>query len=261
MMNLIDRILTPRQTPDHNDVETRNDDFFRIRVQNVGKKFVQKGEWVTALHDVSIDVLEGEFLAIVGNSGAGKTTLLNILAGWEQPTTGQVRVFNRDPFIVSSRASDAWYGATIGYVPQKRVWMENLCVMDALEMRLAQTRESRTERRDRIMEVLETLRLRRLARLLPAELTVSEQLKLAVAGAIVTEPRLLLLDQLGGTCDSDTMLEILEVVKQLNQRRGTTVIVSTTSHTRVSKYAITTRVLLDGALKPLHDASEITLAG
>jgi putative ABC transport system ATP-binding protein len=251
-MVLIDRILRPlRQahTPAHPDEGAGSSgDSFRIQIQRVSKTFLHRGELITALDDVSLDVLEGEFLAIVGRSGSGKTSLMNILAGWDHATAGQVRVFGRDPRIVSGRKAADWHTRTIGYVPQKRTWMRNFSVLQTLELPLLVAVPTRARRLDRIMDVLGLLRISSVARLFPEELTIHEQMKVAVAYAMVADPKLLLLDQVGSGSSSEATMEVLELLQQLNQCQAITVIISGGDE-RIAKFAVRTKVLAGGRLQ------------
>lgn len=254
-MVLIDRILQPlrrARAAVHNDGRTwfSSGDSFRVQAKHIRKTFRHRGQFITALDDASVEVLEGEFLAIVGRSGAGKTSLVNILAGWDRATHGTVRVFGRDPFTIPRGEAAHWHTQTIGYVPQKRVWARNLSVLETVEAPLAGAVRSRANRFDQVMDTLEVLRISRLAKLFPGELTVSDQLRVAVARAMVADPRLLLLDQLGSSSDAETTIEILEVLKRLNECQGTTVIVTGNDH-RVAKFAVRTQLLAEGRLEPL----------
>jgi ABC-type lipoprotein export system ATPase subunit len=252
-MVLIDRILRPlRQahpTPTQDEGTGLPADSFRIQIQHVSKTFLHRGELITALDDVSLEVLEGEFLAILGRSGAGKTSLMNILAGWDHATQGRVRVFGRDPRIVPGRKAAYWHMRTIGYVPQKRSWVRNFSVFQTLELPLLGAVPTRARRLDRIMDVLGLLRISRVARLFPEELTVHEQMKVAVAYAMIADPKLLLLDQISGGSNSEAAMEVLELLQQLNQCQAITVILSGCDE-HISKFAVRTKILVDGRLKP-----------
>lgn len=252
-MVLIDRILRPlcqaRQAGSQDDKKTPfwSSDCFRILAQNLTKVYLHEGQAITALKDISLDVLEGEFLAIVGRSGAGKTSLLNILAGSDQATTGVVRVFGRCPFVAPRREALCWHAQTIGYVPQKPVWIGGRTVLDTLQLPPFSPAGASVRWFDRAMDLLGLLGMSGLASLSLEELTGSERTKLAVARALIAGPRLLLMDQVGRGSDPKTTVEILGVLRQLNARQGTTVIVTASDH-RASKFALRTLILSEGVL-------------
>src|SRR5579863_5763456 len=114
-MAFVDHILQPMRqsgSGDDDGISVHSSDAFKVLALDLGKTFQQGDESIPVLEGISLDILEGEFFAIIGRSGTGKTTLLKILAGCERPTRGAVRVFGRDP--IAGHEADFWYPQTIG---------------------------------------------------------------------------------------------------------------------------------------------------
>ena len=183
-------------------------------------------EVVPALRGVSLDVAEGDYVAIVGPSGCGKSTLLNLLGGIDRPTSGTVTISAervdrmRDPDATRFRLHN------IGFVFQRFYLMPALTALENVELPIAEAGRGRAERRQRARELLSYVGLGARGGHRPAQLSGGEQQRVAIARALANAPRLLLADEPTGELDAKTGADMIELLGQVS-RDGTTILVVT----------------------------------
>ncbi|HEV3322201.1 MAG TPA: ABC transporter ATP-binding protein [Solirubrobacteraceae bacterium] len=212
-----------------------------VRVEGVAKSFGGVG----ALRDVSLDVPAGEAVAITGRSGSGKSTLLALIGGLEQPDRGRVLIDGR---AIWKRADVARARRElVGFVFQRHLLLEALSARTNVEVPLIGAGVRRAERRRRALELLGEVGLAERAEHLPSELSGGERQRVAVARALVNQPRLLLADEPTGALDSHTSERVLDLLFRLRDQHGTTMIV-VSYDAAVGARADRTVTLLDGAL-------------
>jgi putative ABC transport system ATP-binding protein len=198
-----------------------------IQVSDVVKAYpLGAGEFV-AINHLSIDIAQGEFVAVVGRSGSGKTTLLNLLAGIDRPTAGTVRVAGADLGSLSESGLAAWRGRNVGLVFQFFQLLPTLTVMEnvLLPMDFAKTIPV-GERRDRAQHLLQRVGVGDQADKLPATLSGGQQQRAAIARALANDPPILLADEPTGNLDSATANAVLELFADLNGDGRTIVVVT-----------------------------------
>jgi putative ABC transport system ATP-binding protein len=198
-----------------------------IQVSDVVKAYpLGAGEFV-AIDHLTLDIAQGEFVAVVGRSGSGKTTLLNLLAGIDRPTSGTVRVAGADLGSLSEFGLAAWRGRNVGLVFQFFQLLPTLTVMEnvLLPMDFAKTVPI-GERRDRAQHLLERVGVGDQADKLPATLSGGQQQRAAIARALANDPRLLLADEPTGNLDSATADAVLELFADLHADGRTIVVVT-----------------------------------
>jgi putative ABC transport system ATP-binding protein len=198
-----------------------------IHVSDVVKAYpLGAGEFV-AINHLSLDIAQGEFVAVVGRSGSGKTTLLNLLAGIDRPTAGTVRVAGADLGALSESGLAAWRGRNVGLVFQFFQLLPTLTVMEnvLLPMDFAKTIPV-GERRDRAQHLLERVGVGDQADKLPATLSGGQQQRAAIARALANDPPILLADEPTGNLDSATADAVLELFADLNGDGRTIVVVT-----------------------------------
>jgi putative ABC transport system ATP-binding protein len=198
-----------------------------IQVSDVVKAYpLGAGEFV-AINHLSLDIAQGEFVAVVGRSGSGKTTLLNLLAGIDRPTAGTVRVAGADLGSLSESGLAAWRGRNVGLVFQFFQLLPTLTVMEnvLLPMDFAKTIPV-GERRDRAQHLLERVGVGDQADKLPATLSGGQQQRAAIARALANDPPILLADEPTGNLDSATADAVLELFADLNADGRTIVVVT-----------------------------------
>jgi len=220
-----------------------------VRVNNVSKVFKRDAFQVTALDNVSIEIAQGEFLALMGPSGSGKTTLLNMIAAIDRPTSGELLVLGQNVFRLSDAQSARWRNEHIGYVFQTFNLIPVLTAFENVELPLLLTKLSTQQRRDHVMTALKLVGLEDRVKHLPKQLSGGQEQRVAIARAIVSDPTLLLADEPTGDLDSNSATEILDILKRLNESFKKTVVM-VTHDPHAASYAHVTRHLEKGMLLP-----------
>jgi putative ABC transport system ATP-binding protein len=198
-----------------------------IQVGDAVKAYPLGAGEVIAVDHVSLDVAQGEFVAVVGRSGSGKTTLLNLLAGIDRPTSGTVRVAGADLGRLSESGLAAWRGRNVGLVFQFFQLLPTLTVVEnvMLPMDFAK-RIPVGERRDRAQHLLERVGVADQADKVPAMLSGGQQQRAAIARALANDPPILLADEPTGNHDSTTAEAVLTLFADLNADGRTIVVVT-----------------------------------
>jgi putative ABC transport system ATP-binding protein len=199
-----------------------------IRLEHVSKQYRLGDQEVLALHDVSLTVEEGVFLAIAGPSGSGKSTLLNLMGCIDIPSAGRILINGRD---TTGRTPDEladFRARTVGFVFQTFNLFPVLTAEENVEYPLLQFRElSRKERRARVAKYLKIVELSGFARHRPNQLSGGQRQRVAIARALATHPKIVLADEPTANLDHRTGEGILEVMKRINRSSGTTFVFST----------------------------------
>jgi putative ABC transport system ATP-binding protein len=232
-----------------------------VSVQNVSKNYTLGTFVVPALRGVSLDVEEGEFLAIAGPSGSGKTTLLNLIGCVDTPTEGIVRIAGKVTQTMSERERTRLRLHTIGFIFQSFNLVSVLSVFQNIELPLLLQRSAAAkERRTRVEGLLDRVGIREYAKHRPSELSGGQRQRVAIARALVTRPQLVLADEPTANLDSVTGTNILDLMKELNRTEKTTFIFST-HDARVWSYASSVVRLADGKLVDRVSAEEAVRLG
>lgn len=198
----------------------------------------------TALNKVSIDIAQGEFVAIMGPSGCGKSTLLNILGLLDPPSSGAYFVNGEDVSQYNERKRAEVRKNTVGFVFQSFNLIDELTVAENIELPLIYTNLPKSERRQRTEEAMQRMNIAHRAKHFPQQLSGGQQQRVAIARAVVNKPKLILADEPTGNLDSTHGEEVMNLLTELN-KAGTTIIIVTHS-LRDAGYAQRTIKLLDG---------------
>jgi putative ABC transport system ATP-binding protein len=199
-----------------------------VSVKDAVKNYTLGNVVVPALRGVTLDVVEGDFIAIAGPSGSGKTTLLNLIGCVDTPSSGTVEVEGKDTRKLSERQLTTLRLHTIGFIFQSFNLVSVLSVFQNVELPLLLQRQlSGQERAQRVMGLLEKVGIREYASHRPSELSGGQRQRVAIARALVTRPGIVLADEPTANLDSVTGQNILDLMKELNRTERTTFIFST----------------------------------
>ena len=215
-----------------------------IRIKNVEKKY-KNG--VTAIYDLNLAIEKGAFVFIIGGSGSGKSTLIKRLYREEKPTKGQIIVGGRD--VAKLRDRKVYLiRRKIGIVFQDYRLLPKLTVFENVAFALECIGEKKDEVRRKVLKALEDVGLKNKVHNYPDQLSGGEQQRVAIARAIVNDPKLLLCDEPTGNLDPKMSMEIMKVLEDINNQRGTTIIMATHDEKLVNKMKKQVITLKDGHL-------------
>ena len=198
-----------------------------VEIRNLFKSYRRGGQIVPVLHDLSFDIADGEFLALMGPSGSGKSTLLNLIAGIDKPDSGELRIGGEDVSRLSESDLADWRAANIGFIFQFYNLMPVLTAFENVELPLLLTDLGRRDRRERVRLALEMVSLLDRMEHYPSELSGGQQQRVAIARAIITDPLLIVADEPTGDLDRVSAGEILGLLGRLNREMGKTIVMVT----------------------------------
>jgi len=198
-----------------------------VRIRDVHKFYTRGNERIDVLKGVSLDIPEGNFLALMGPSGSGKTTLLNMLGGIDSPTQGLLEVGGVSIGGLSGSGLSRWRATHVGFVFQLYNLLPALSAERNVELPLLLTSLKRAERRSRANLALKVVGLADRANHYPRQLSGGQEQRVGIARAIVTDPTLLLCDEPTGDLDRKAGDEILELLQTLNREYGKTIVMVT----------------------------------
>ena len=224
-----------------------------IEARDLRKSFELGDIAVHALKGVTVNVLKGQFVAIVGKSGSGKSTFMNILGCLDRPSSGVYRLDGRD---ISDRSADEraeLRSEQIGFVFQAFNLIPRTSALENVELPLVYSGATRAEQRTRGLEALERVGLAGRANHHPSQLSGGEQQRVAIARALVNRPRLLLADEPTGNLDTNTSVDIMRIISELNREQGITVIL-VTHEPEIAAHADRVLTFRDGEI--VADASQ-----
>lgn len=215
-----------------------------IHTKNLKRTFQTEEVRTLALNGVSIEVNEGEFVAVMGPSGCGKSTLLNILGLLDSPTEGEYLLGGTDVSHLSEPQRDQLRKGRIGFVFQSFNLIDDLTVEENIELPLLYMGIKRDERRKKVAALMERMDIMHRAKHFPRQLSGGQQQRVAIARAVVADPQLILADEPTGNLDSHNGREVMELLSQLHSEGATIVMV--THSQRDASYADRIINLYDG---------------
>ncbi|MBK9247870.1 MAG: ABC transporter ATP-binding protein [Ignavibacteria bacterium] len=198
-----------------------------IKVENVSKTYTRDKMSVPVLNNVSIEIPEGEFVALMGPSGSGKTTLLNLIAGIDRPTGGRVSVQGEDIGTMNESSLAKWRSRNIGFIFQFYNLIPVLTAYENVELPLMLTPLSKAQRKQQVETSLAIVGLADRMKHTPNQLSGGQQQRVAIARAIATDPNIIVADEPTGDLDKKSALEIMTLLERLNKEFGKTIIMVT----------------------------------
>jgi putative ABC transport system ATP-binding protein len=229
-----------------------------VVVRDVYKEF-RKGETVIpVLAGMDLELLPGDYLAMMGPSGSGKSTLLNLIAGLDKPTSGSVTVCGQDLSKTSQSALAKWRARHIGFIFQMYNLIPVLTAYENVELPLTLTPLSRKQRVEQVKTALEIVGLGDRMDHYPRQLSGGQEQRVSIARAIATDPTLIVADEPTGDLDAKSGNEILELMHRLNEEFEKTIIMVTHDPSAAAR-AKRTLTMADGRL--VSDTQNPTIAG
>lgn len=217
-----------------------------IEIKNIVKEYQSGGEKVLAVNDISLDILQNDFVSIMGQSGSGKSTLLGILGGLTHPTNGSVITDEIELFKLNSERLADFRREYLGFVFQSYQLIPYLTVLENTLLPLLPGDYSKNEQKKKAFSILDKVHLSDKANRLTDELSGGEQQRVAIARALVNDPYIILADEPTGNLDSKTSEEIMHIFCELNEDGKTIVMV--THNEEIEMFANKRVYLKDGKI-------------
>jgi putative ABC transport system ATP-binding protein len=198
-----------------------------VQVHNVTKIYKRDKLEIPVLQNITIDVPEGEFLALMGPSGSGKTTLLNLIAGIDRPNSGSIVIAGTDISTLRESALAKWRSRHVGFVFQFYNLLPVLTAYENVELPLLLTHLSKKEKREHVEMALNVVGLSDRMKHYPKQLSGGQEQRVAIARAIVTDPAIIVADEPTGDLDKKSADEILLLMERLNTEFKKTIVLVT----------------------------------
>ena len=217
-----------------------------IKIEGLSKFFRTEEVETIALNGVSMEVKDGEFVAIMGPSGCGKSTLLNILGLLDNPTSGDYYLADREVGHLKEKERTQVRKGNIGFVFQSFNLIDELNVYENVELPLIYLKKKASEKKEIVSHILDRMNISHRAKHFPQQLSGGQQQRVAIARAVVANPKLILADEPTGNLDSKNGKEVMELLTELN-KEGTTIVMVTHSQ-RDAGFASRVINLFDGQI-------------
>ena len=198
-----------------------------VEVRDLHKSFTRGTETIEVLQGLTLDVEQGEFLALMGPSGSGKTTLLNLIAGLDRPTTGSIRVGPNEISAMSESELARWRTRHVGFVFQFYYLLPVLTAYENVELPLLLLPMTKEQRRKQVLTALDLVNLRDRMNHRPSMLSGGQQQRVGIARAMVTDPALIVADEPTGDLDTKSADEVLNIMQVLCTQLNKTIIMVT----------------------------------
>ena len=225
-----------------------------LELRNICKSYTVGDTKTEALKGISVNFRESEFVAVLGQSGCGKTTLLNVIGGLDKYDSGDLIINGRSTKEYKASDWDKYRNYSIGFVFQSYNLIPHQTVLANVELALSLSGVSKSERRRRAKEALEAVGLHDQLHKKPAEMSGGQMQRVAIARALVNNPDIILADEPTGALDSETSVQVMEILKEVAKDR--LVIMVTHNPELADTYATRTIRMLDGVI--LSDSDPVT---
>jgi putative ABC transport system ATP-binding protein len=198
-----------------------------VQISNLYKSYRRGSQQIPVLMDISFDIADGEFVALMGPSGSGKSTLLNLIAGIDKADSGRIMIGGVDISSLDETGLAYWRSVNVGFIFQFYNLIPVLTAFENVELPLLLTGLSRKERREHVEIALRLVGLADRMDHYPSQLSGGQQQRVAISRAIITDPTILVADEPTGDLDKVSAVEILDFMDRLNREFGKTIIMVT----------------------------------
>ncbi|MGA7089273.1 MAG: ABC transporter ATP-binding protein [Candidatus Acidiferrales bacterium] len=219
-----------------------------LRADAVSRHYAMGTVTIRAVDSITLEIPRGEFLALLGSSGSGKSTLLNLMAGLDRPTSGAIFAEGRNLAEMSSLELARYRNRTIGMVFQSFNLLPRMTLEENVELPLRLAETARGERSGRVHESLARVRLEKRSGHRPSEMSGGEHQRAALARALVNHPSILFADEPTGNLDSATGEQIMQLLREIQESLGMTIIMVTHERPLAERFANRIVSLADGKL-------------
>ena len=226
-----------------------------LELVNLSKSYVSESEEINPLRNINLKIYKGQFIAVVGRSGSGKTTLLNVMAGLDEPTSGDILIQGSNMTAMDENALTEIRRTTIGFIFQSFGLLPLLSAFENVELPLRISGVDYNERFNRTKEALDIVGLNPRSNHRPYELSGGEQQRVSIARAIVTKPAIILADEPTGELDSTNAKSIFGLFKDMVLEQGMTIIAATHDSSLLSM-ADEVKEIRDGALYEVQSTDQ-----
>jgi putative ABC transport system ATP-binding protein len=227
-----------------------------VEIRNLKKSYRRGDHVVPVLENITFDIQQGEFVALMGPSGSGKSTLLNLIAGIDKVDSGSIRVGGIEITELSETELAHWRATHVGFIFQFYNLIPVLTAFENVELPLHLTQITRKERREHVKMALRLVNLSDRMDHYPGQLSGGEQQRVAIARAMVTDPAILVADEPTGDLDRVSAEEILELMVRLNRESRMTIIL-VTHDPRAAEKAQVIRLLEKGFMNHAHSQAPV----
>lgn len=198
-----------------------------INIESVNKEYKTGSETLRVLKNINLEIYEGEIVALIGPSGSGKSTLLNLIGGLDTPTSGKLEVNGQELGKMNDFQLSNYRNQTIGFIFQFFNLQSYLNIKENVEVPLMFRAEEESERTKQSTIAVEEVSLSDRIKHLPSELSGGQMQRVAIARSIINKPKIILADEPTGNLDRNTGIEIIKLLKKINQELGTTILIVT----------------------------------
>lgn len=227
-----------------------------LRLENVWKIYRMGEVEVPALRGVTLEIKQGDFVAITGASGSGKSTMMNLMGCLDVPSKGHVYLKSRDIGTMGESDLASFRGRTIGFVFQQYNLIPSMSAFENVMLPLEFLEYGEYDAAKRAREILDVVGLGERMHHRPAQLSGGQQQRVSIARSLAGDPEIILADEPSGALDSDTGKKIMEILSKLWKEEGKTIIIIT-HEINLARYARTIVELKDGRITGVHDNREV----
>lgn len=225
-----------------------------IEIKDLTKSYRRGNQSIVVLENISLNIEEGDFLALMGPSGSGKSTLLNLIAGLDKADSGSIKIGGIDISMLSESMLAKWRSENVGFIFQFYNLVPVLTAFENVELPLILTDLSKKERKEHVTTVLKLVNLEDRMDHYPRQLSGGQQQRVAIARAVVTDPAMIVADEPTGDLDRASAEDVLRLMERLSGEIGKTIIM-VTHDPRAAKKANNMKYLEKGVLANAPEAS------